>query len=283
MNLQIASYASAASFLERCESFLSAEAAKNSLMLGVAYGAKDPQAPACPLLFSVQVEDKVVACAMQSDADKPVILAFTSEGNTDAVAKAMVTALPSRLPGMVGPLPGVRTLVEAWCKQHGQRVTTRFEQGIFELTNINYAGFQEIGILEPASEHHYVLICEWIAAFEREVFAHESFSAEQARAFADNALRDRSLYILHVDSIPRAMAAIARPTPTGASISYVYTPPAHRKRGYASTAVAKLAQHILSTGKERVWLYTDLANPTSNKIYQNIGFERQADSLYVAF
>jgi hypothetical protein len=53
----------------------------------------------------------------------------------------------------------------------------------------------------------------------------------------------------------------------------VYTPPAERRRGYAGALVAALSQRLLDEGREFCFLFTDLANPTSNHVYQEIGYE----------
>ncbi len=58
----------------------------------------------------------------------------------------------------------------------------------------------------------------------------------------------------------------------------VYTPPADRGHGYASALTAHVTQHILAAGSEAC-LYTDLANPTSNKIYAAIGYRPLADFI----
>jgi uncharacterized protein len=52
----------------------------------------------------------------------------------------------------------------------------------------------------------------------------------------------------------------------------VYTPPALCRRGYASACVAALSARLLTEGRRLCFLYTDLANPTSNAIYQKIGY-----------
>jgi uncharacterized protein len=57
----------------------------------------------------------------------------------------------------------------------------------------------------------------------------------------------------------------------------VYTPPEARGRGYASSAVAAVSRHALATGSHTCMLYTDVANPTSNKIYADVGYRRIAD------
>lgn len=61
-----------------------------------------------------------------------------------------------------------------------------------------------------------------------------------------------------------------------ARIGPVYTPAEHRGRGYASAAVAAVSRRLLADGS-RVCLFTDQANPTSNKIYQQLGFRPVVD------
>ncbi len=63
----------------------------------------------------------------------------------------------------------------------------------------------------------------------------------------------------------------------------MYTPPAGRSRGYASSAVAALSRAVLDAGARRCMLYTDLANPTSNRIYAAIGYRRVAEWEEIAF
>jgi predicted GNAT family acetyltransferase len=57
----------------------------------------------------------------------------------------------------------------------------------------------------------------------------------------------------------------------------VYTPPETRGRGYASSAVAAVSRRALATGAHACMLYTDVANPTSNKIYADVGYRRIAE------
>ena len=73
------------------------------------------------------------------------------------------------------------------------------------------------------------------------------------------------------------------PTPNGIRIGPVYTPPELRGRGYASALTAQVSQLQLDRGKRFCFLYTDLANPTSNAIYRRIGYERVCDSRELAF
>ena len=66
-------------------------------------------------------------------------------------------------------------------------------------------------------------------------------------------------------------------------IAPVYTPPCHRGRGYASAMVGELSRELLGSGKRAIFLTTDVANPTSNNIYQRIGFRPVADHFQFEF
>ena len=61
-----------------------------------------------------------------------------------------------------------------------------------------------------------------------------------------------------------------------------------RGRGYATALTAELSQCLLDGrlfegGRRFCFLYTDLANPTSNAIYERIGYRRVAESAEIWF
>ena len=80
-----------------------------------------------------------------------------------------------------------------------------------------------------------------------------------------------------------SLAAFGGETPNGMRIGPVYTPPEHRGRGYASALTAALSAQLLASGRRFCFLYTDLANPTSNRIYRAIGYEHVCDSAEIVF
>lgn len=74
-----------------------------------------------------------------------------------------------------------------------------------------------------------------------------------------------------------SITVATRPQIKGICVSGVYTPPAFRRRGYARALVAEVSKELLSRGYEFTNLFTDLSNPTSNKIYQEVGYRPVCD------
>jgi hypothetical protein len=82
---------------------------------------------------------------------------------------------------------------------------------------------------------------------------------------------------LFYNRVSVSIACRGQPTPNGARIGLVYTPPEYRRKGYASACVAGLSQTLLNQGHKYCFLFTDLANPTTNHIYQAIGYQPVGD------
>jgi hypothetical protein len=76
---------------------------------------------------------------------------------------------------------------------------------------------------------------------------------------------------------------LGKGTENGGTVGAVYTPPEHRKNGYATALTAAITQKILDSGKKYSGLYTDLDNPTSNSIYQQIGYKPISDATVWLF
>lgn len=78
------------------------------------------------------------------------------------------------------------------------------------------------------------------------------------------------------------MAALTAPAHATVRVRMVYTPPEHRRHGYAEALVRALTRQLLSAGM-RPMLYADLTNPTSNGIYRRIGYEAVAEIVRYRF
>jgi predicted GNAT family acetyltransferase len=136
--------------------------------------------------------------------------------------------------------------------------------------------------MRPATPVDRPLLVAWIAAFGREALGDED--ASRVASSVDDWLAGRGRTIwLWDDGGPVSLTGVGGATPHGIRIGPVYTPPERRGQGYASALVAAASQAQLDAGRRFCFLYTDLANPTSNKIYQAIGYRPVTDALRIDF
>jgi uncharacterized protein len=131
------------------------------------------------------------------------------------------------------------------------------------------------GRLRPATGNDEPLLVQWSAEFCRDAGIGDEVDYMMARI--PNEIAKQSLYVWDNDQVV-SMALVQRETARGICVSIVYTPPHLRKQGYATSCVAALTQRMLDSGKRFCCLYTDLTNPTSNTIYQKIGYKPVCDS-----
>jgi len=100
-------------------------------------------------------------------------------------------------------------------------------------------------------------------------------------------IRERFSYggltLWEADGKPVSVAGLTRRAAGMVRVGPVYTPPELRGHGYASAATAEVSQAALAAGAEEVLLYTDLANPVSNAIYQRLGYQEIEDRIVLSF
>lgn len=123
-----------------------------------------------------------------------------------------------------------------------------------------------------------------MADFEREALpTFEHRSAEACRSAAEHRVREGEIFLWTDAEESVCMAGLARPTRNGVTVNAVYTPPVSRESGFATRLVAHLSQRALDAGRKFCVLYTDLLNPTSNRIYRKIGYRPVCDSRQYVF
>jgi uncharacterized protein len=127
-------------------------------------------------------------------------------------------------------------------------------------------------------------VVEWTIDFETEATPHERRNVHTIRQRANELIAKKALFSwVTTNQGIVSMAAQTRETKNTACINLVYTPTELRGRGYATCLVAKLSQFILDRGKSSVLLYADKANPTSQKIYERVGFRNFAEASSYVF
>ena len=171
---------------------------------------------------------------------------------------------------MVGPTGHAGSFAQHWCAEAGRTPSLSIRERIFRLSAVRPPPSPPPGRLRLAGPEDRALVIGWYAAFVAEALPPgEPPTPDEV---VDRRIAQGGVFLWE-DGDPVSLTVVGSRTPHGARVGPVYTPPDRRGRGYASACVAGASQAQLDAGLEFVFLYTDLANPTANHIYQDIGYE----------
>lgn len=270
-------YLSATDFLARTQHLLEKEEVINSLMLGTCLRQKahPEKIKTQPYLATVEEENGLALAAMMTPPHK-LVLYSPRESYREAVENLGHNLLENnwKLPGVLAAKGLAETFVEAWTKLSNCSCKAGLQERVFKLTEVTPP--QAVpGYLRTASEADLELVVEWTYAFMVEAQQHGTL--EEAQSLAKAKIADGTAYLWEAAGKPVSLAGKTRPTTNGITIGPVYTPPLQRGHGYASACVATLSQLLLDEGWKFCTLFTDLANPTSNSIYQKMGYKAVCD------
>jgi uncharacterized protein len=267
-----------AAFLDAVWPLLIADEARHSLMFGILATLRDH--PTFYPDFGLWLADDAGAIQGAAVRTPPhnLVLARPRE---DTALGELAGRIDDEIPGVVGAVPEVERFAAHWSERHERTPVTRRGQGIFELDRVEPVS-GVAGRLRQAGTADRPLLVEWWLAFAEEALGESPTEASVAHQIDHRLEVADAGIVLWDDGDPASLAAYGNPTPNGIRIGPVYTPPERRRRGYASALVADLSSRLL---RERrfCFLYTDLANPTSNKIYEQIGYRRVCESAEIAF
>lgn len=278
----------AAAFLAEAEPLLLADEARHNLILGIAGTIRDtPDLYPLRSLWLVRDDGEVVAAALRTP---PYNLILAKPRSTPALATlAEAVADSEEIPGVVGTEPEIHEFAELWSEHSGVPGRVNMRQGVYALDQVELVP-TVAGSARVATNDDRELALRWWIAFGEEVFHEGGPGSERAEASVDHKLGSSTGGILlwEDDGEPVSLAGWGGLTPNGIRIGPVYTPPKLRGRGYATAVTAELSQRLLDGrlfegGRSFCFLYTDLANPTSNAIYERIGYRRVAKAAEIIF
>lgn len=279
-DLRLDRYARVDDFLAAAGIFLEEREAEHNLILGICSNLRrDPNAYGVPpYLAAVTRGEQVLGVAIRTP---PYNLILSEMADRTPLALIAHDIAHEPLPGVVGPPEGVAAFAERWSLLNGGTWEIRMRERIFRLRRV-VAPRPTDGVMRPAELGDRNVVIKWVIAFGREAL---SDSDEEGVADAvDGWLAGigRRIFLWDHDG-PVSLVGAGGETPNGIRIGPVYTPPEIRGRGYASALTAAVSQAMLNEGRRFCFLYTDLANPTSNRIYERIGYERVCESAEIAF
>ena len=284
--MQAASFATADEFLDCIQPFLEAQETINNLILGISLRmVSSPEWAEFPVYFgAVEKENREIILAAVMTPPYEIVLTNSPPMATEPELQSAVDALIDNLkdnrwqpPGVNGPKQISRRFALSWSERNHLPMRVKMEERVYELRKVITPRWSP-GFMRLAAPDDLEILTQWQTSFLKEALG--EYKPEMARRNSARRIATEEAFIWD-DHGPVSMAIKTRPTPHGCTVSGVYTPPELRGRGYATSCVAALSQRLLDSGKQFCNLFTDLANPTSNSIYQKIGYEPVCDfSVY---
>jgi predicted GNAT family acetyltransferase len=278
---QIQFFSDAGQFLERVQPFLVTRESEHCLILGLLDGlrAGDQFGGARPLMASVEERGKVKAVVLMTPPHN-LIVSWTADDSTIGTIADELHSKGVAIPGVNGSADIARKFALKWCELSGRTYRVQMAQRIYQLSRVTKQMRAEGQLREPTQSDE-ALMRKWRAAFS--IDAEHMDAEEAAKQAALPMPKSRHLMLWEVEGAAVSMAGYAGPTPNGIRVAWVYTPPENRGKGFAGACVAALSQRLLDDGRKFCFLYTDLANPVSNHVYQKIGYETVTDATVYSF
>ena len=177
--------------------------------------------------------------------------------------------------GAIGVIPSVAEFVEAWTGRTGGTSQLLMAMRLYRLEKL-VAPVAISGTARLAEDGDRALVTRWLDQFHRE--ADPGRPGDPIATVVERRLAARQLWLWCEGTTPVAMAGHSATASGIARVGPVYTPPEHRRQGFGAAVTAAATQATLVAGATHVVLYTDLANPTSNSIYQAIGYLADHDA-----
>ena len=212
--------------------------------------------PPHPLQFSVMDDDAFRVLASQVVKDDP------------------------SCPGVIGPVPQVMTLANAF-EPRENPTEVRLNMTLYGLTKLNVKPQGQL-TLRKAQSGDFELVAAWLHRFAIDCnlpdgsMAPKRIRQELDEGRIDLALDQAGKPVLMFKAVLLGDTRTLR-------IGAVYTPDEERGKGYATEGVAQVVDRLLGTDVDSVTLFADKNNPVSNRLYLNLGFEHYADILMMTW
>ena len=262
------------SLIERAGEFLVEREAEHNLILGLCSRLEVDPTPRgqAPYLASIGAGDETIAVALRTPPYDVVLSEIDDLSAVELLAEDVRRVYES-LPGVMGPRHGCRRFAELWQAATGATARPGLSQRIMRAESV-VPSRDAPGAMRSAGEEDRPLLVEWTEAFAAEALLGAPTGDAEAMVSERLAgIAGAGLFLWEdVPGRQVSLAGCAGRTPQGIRVGPVYTPPELRGRGYASALTAALTQALLEGGRRFCFLFVDLANPTSNRIYERIGY-----------
>lgn len=270
-------------FDEAAGAFLAAEPTRNTLLLSIpavlrergrfAFGDEPPR------FAWYKGADGRVGAAFVQTPPYPALLSALPDAVVDPLVSTLLAA-DWRLSGVNAPSATADAVTAAWRTATGASGTIRMRNRLYQLGDLIAPNPAPPGNIRLATRADLDLLTAWYSGFAAEV----GDPVLNAQRVVGDRVENGTLLVWEVDGAAVSMAGISLLLGgRGTRIGPVYTPKKLRGRGYAGAVTAAACRLAFERGAREVSLFTDLANPTSNALYQRLGFRPIEDRVVVQF
>ena len=209
----------------------------------------------------------------------PVLVGMLPPGSAESLIK-LLTAGGRRPAGANVDGSDEAAVGAAWTAATGGAAAVHHRMRLYRLGRLEPPGSFPPGAARLAHQDDFDLLVSWHVAFGAET---ATDTAENMHRTVADRLGHRGLMLWEVDGQPVAMAGLTRNVGGVVRVAAVYTVPKHRQRGFGGAVTTAISQAALDAGPDDVVLFTDLANPTSNALYQRLGYRPVGDRVLLDF
>ncbi|MFE7131707.1 GNAT family N-acetyltransferase [Streptomyces sp. NPDC057638] len=236
-------------------------------------GADGP-AGAEPTVFGRLERDGEVRATFSRRASRMLSTTALTAGEADGLA-AYLAGRGERLTGFSGEFDTGAVFADAWRRHTG--ATTEFKQRLhlYHLGTLTPPEPFPEGRARQAGAADREELIRWCQGFCAAV---GESPAPDGGTWDDSRFGDRNFtFWERGDGTPVSLAAATDLIGGMVRVDPVYTPADLRGRGYAAAVTVAASRAARAAGAREVVLFTDPANPTSNALYQRLGFVRVTD------
>lgn len=264
-------------FLDRAEQLLRDDPFSTNVIVTVATRLASGSGPMNDgdRWFTIEGDDgEVLGVAMRT----PPHNTFLSRMPHDAVLiLAEELALSdNELPGVNGAIESTGAFANVWQRITGHSSKLVRATRMYRLVELVWPRTVHGQARRAEASRDLSVVAQWLAAFHEDALS--SAPVEDWTALAKRRVNAGDIHLWQAQGEPVALAGVSGAPAGVARVGPVYTPPRWRKKGYGSSVTAAATAAALAAGAQHVVLYTDLANPISNSIYQAIGYRPDHDA-----
>jgi len=274
-------------FFDLSYPFLLKHEAENNLLLAILISLKNninSHGGEKPLLFSLTNNKELELIALRTPSHD-LLISYSENLESISILVDELFKRKEKLPGVLSFKEAADTFANLWCKKKSSKFKLFRKERVYKLEQVSK---EALGAryFSVASKTHQKLVLQWVGEMMKEALVDvtEDDIKQSKKIFRQEFKENKSsFYLLFDNNEPVSMVRKAGKTPNGNFVNYVYTPPSLRRKGYATECVAKLSKLLLEEGNKYCFLFTDLSNPTSNSIYQKIGYRAVIDENHYKF